>query len=38
MFQNVAGLLRGKDYLVRIRAVGADGPGLWSDPATILVA
>ena len=37
MFQNVAGLLHGKDYWVRIRAVGADGPGLWSDPAPIMV-
>ena len=37
MFQNVAGLLRGKDYSVRARAVGANGPGLWSHPATIIV-
>ena len=37
MFQNVAGLSRGKDYSIRARAVGANGPGPWSDPATIMV-
>ena len=34
----ITGLTRGKDYWARIRAVGPDGPGAWSDPATILVA
>jgi hypothetical protein len=33
----VSGLTRGKDYWVRLRAVGTNGPGPWSDPATILV-
>jgi len=32
------GLTRAKDYWVRVRAIGPDGPGAWSDPATILVA
>jgi hypothetical protein len=32
------GLPRAKDVWVRVRAVGPDGPGGWSDPATILVA
>ncbi len=32
------GLTRAKDYWVRARAIGPDGPGPWSDPATILVA
>src|SRR5436853_1835562 len=34
----MTGLNRGKDYWARIRAVGPNGPGAWSDPATILVA
>jgi hypothetical protein len=34
----ITGLTRGKDYWARIRAVGPNGPGAWSDPATILVA
>ena len=34
----MTGLTRGKDYWARIRAVGPNGPGAWSDPATILVA
>lgn len=29
-------LTRGKDYWVRIRAIGPDGPGPWSDPATAM--
>jgi hypothetical protein len=33
----LTGLTRGKDYWARIRAVGPDGPGAWSDPATIMV-
>jgi hypothetical protein len=33
----VSGLTRGKDYWVRLRAIGTNGPGPWSDPATILV-
>jgi len=32
----IAGLQRGKDYWARVRAVGPDGPGAWSDPATIM--
>jgi hypothetical protein len=32
----LAGLQRGKDYWARVRAVGPDGPGGWSDPATIM--
>jgi hypothetical protein len=31
------GLQRGKDYWGRIRAVGPNGAGAWSDPATIMV-
>jgi hypothetical protein len=34
----IGGLTRTKDYWMRVRAVGPDGPGAWSDPATILVA
>jgi hypothetical protein len=34
----IQGLQRAKDYWVRVRAVGPNGPGAWSDPATILVA
>ena len=34
----MTGLTRGKDYWARIRAVGPNGAGAWSDPATILVA
>src|SRR5207302_5626781 len=34
----MTGLNRGKDYWARVRAVGPNGPGAWSDPATILVA
>ena len=34
----ITGLTRGKDYWARIRAVGPNGAGAWSDPATILVA
>ena len=33
----LAGLDRGKDIWARIRAVGANGSGPWSDPATIMV-
>ena len=33
----ISGLTRGKDYWVRLRAIGTNGPGPWSDPATILV-
>ena len=33
----VDGLERGKDYWVRIRGVGANGEGPWSDPATAMV-
>lgn len=32
------GLTRAKDYWARVRAVGPDGAGGWSDPATILIA
>lgn len=31
------GLPHGKDIWVRVRAIGTNGPGGWSDPATILV-
>ena len=31
-------LTRGKDYWARIRAVGPNGAGAWSDPTTILLA
>ena len=34
----IQGLTRGKDYWVRVRAIGPDGPGAWGDPATILVS
>jgi hypothetical protein len=34
----LTGLTRAKDYWVRVRAIGPDGPGGWSDPATILVS
>jgi hypothetical protein len=34
----LTGLTRTKDYWVRVRAIGANGAGAWSDPATILVA
>lgn len=34
----MTGLTRGKDYWARVRAVGPNGAGAWSDPATILVA
>lgn len=33
----MTGLARSEDYWARVRAVGASGPGAWSDPATILV-
>jgi hypothetical protein len=33
----ITGLTRSKDYWARVRAVGTNGPGPWSDPATILV-
>lgn len=33
----VPGLTRTKDYWFRVRAIGPDGAGAWSDPATILV-
>ena len=33
----ITGLTRGKDYWARVRAVGPNGPGAWSDPATIMV-
>jgi hypothetical protein len=32
------GLQRGKDYWARVRGVGPNGPGAWSDPATIMVS
>ena len=32
------GPTRGKDYWARIRAVGPNGAGAWSDPTTILLA
>jgi hypothetical protein len=33
----IGGLERGKDIWVRVRAVGGNGPGAWSDPATTMV-
>jgi hypothetical protein len=33
----ITGLTRSKDYWARVRAIGTNGPGPWSDPATILV-
>jgi hypothetical protein len=33
----ISGLERGKDYWVRVRAIGANGEGPWSDPATAMV-
>lgn len=33
----INGLTRGKDHYFRVRAIGPDGPGPWSDPATIMV-
>ena len=33
----ISGLERGKDIWVRVRAVGGNGPGAWSDPATVMV-
>jgi hypothetical protein len=32
----ISGLQRGKDYWVPIRAVGLNGPGAWSNPATLV--
>jgi hypothetical protein len=32
----INGLSRGKDYWARVRAIGPDGPGPWSDPATAM--
>lgn len=34
----ISGLTRSKDYWMRIRGIGSNGPGAWSDPATILVS
>lgn len=33
----ISGLTRGKDHFFRVRAIGPDGPGPWSDPASIMV-
>jgi hypothetical protein len=33
----ISGLTRGKDYYFRVRAIGPDGAGGWSDTATIMV-
>jgi hypothetical protein len=33
----INGLTRGKDHYFRVRAIGPDGAGAWSDPATIMV-
>lgn len=33
----LTGMQRGKDIWVRVRAVNTNGPGGWSDPATIMV-
>ena len=33
----LSGLTRGRDYWLRIRAIGPHGPGAWSDRATIMV-
>jgi hypothetical protein len=33
----LTGLQRGKDIWARIRAIGPNGPGPWSDPATTMV-
>lgn len=31
------GLTRGKDYYFRVRAIGAAGPGAWSDISSIMI-
>jgi len=33
----IPGLQRGKDYYFEVRAIGANGPGPWSDIATLMV-
>lgn len=32
------GFTHGQDVFVHVRAVGTNGPGPWSDPATVLVS
>jgi len=34
----ISGLTRGKDYWMRVRGIGSNGAGVWSDPATMLVS